>query len=313
MVNQGGRKVFYAKGGFFHPTDITIPPERLEDAILKIARNLGGDISAERPILNTRLDDGSRVSAVWGAPRGSSRPIAVDGHTLTIRKFGQRYTLEQLVEQGSVPQAVATMLVEDILEHRNILISGGTGTGKTTLLNALAASIPPHERVVLIEDNAEILIHTPNLVRLQSREAEAKLGADEPLDAITIRQLVKAALRENPDRIILGEVRGGEARDLLRALNTGHSGSACTLHANSATTALTALSHMAVEDRPGDSPRSVREAIALAIHTVVHIGIDRLKGERHITQVLRVQGYNATDDQFITTALYTLARDRITS
>jgi pilus assembly protein CpaF len=166
-------------------------------------------------------------------------PCAVAGPALTIRKFGRRYTLDDLVENGTLSGGLAHRLVDAIKAERNILISGGTGTGKTTLLNALAARIPDDNRIVVIEETAEIHLEKPNLVRFEARRAQIPLGHETPLPAVTIADLVRATLRHRPDRIIVGEVRGAEAFDLLQALNTGHLGSLTTIHANSADQALT--------------------------------------------------------------------------
>src|SRR6185503_7192155 len=145
----------------------------------------------------------------------------------------RRYTLDELVEVGALSSATARLLVASINSERNVLISGGTGTGKTTLLNALAACIPDDHRIVLIEETAEIHLNKPNLVRFEARRAQVPLGQEQPLPAVSISDLVRATLRHRPDRIIVGEVRGPEAFDLLQALNTGHLGSLCTIHANS--------------------------------------------------------------------------------
>jgi pilus assembly protein CpaF len=294
MVIAGGRRVFIEREGRIEHTDITIPAEALESAIVRIAHCCNDDVSEEQPLLDGRLDDGSRVAAMLP-------PCAVDGPVLTIRKFGERYTLDQLVERGSMPGDVATLLVNAIRARKNILISGGTGTGKTTLLNALADTIPDTDRIILIEDTSEILIHKDNLVRMESRRSQPKLGTEEPMKAITIADLVFASLRHRPDRIILGEVRAAEAWDLLQALNTGHPGSFSTLHANTAPQALRRLANLALM-ASGTSPGGVKDAIALAINLVVHI--ERLDGPRRVTHVLNVDDYDNRKDQFITSMLY---------
>jgi len=295
MVNDGGRRVFIERHGFIERTDITIPTEALESAIVRIAHFCHDDISEEQPLLDGRLPDGSRVSAMLP-------PCAVDGPTLTIRKFGERYTLEQLVTSGSADEDVATWLREAIRSRKNILISGGTGTGKTTLLNALADTIPDTDRIILIEDTSEILIHKDDLVRMESRRSQPKLGTDDPMKAVTIADLVVASLRYRPDRIILGEVRGGEAWDLLQALNTGHGGSFSTIHANSADQALIKLSHYVLMAQKGLPLHAIKEAVTLVIDIVVHI--DRVEGQRRVAQVISVDGYDTRKDQFITSTLY---------
>src|SRR3989442_12537554 len=198
-------------------------------------------------------------------------PCAVDGPTLTVRKFTYRYSLDDLVTVGTLTSDTARILRRAVASRHNILISGGTGTGKTTLLNAVAQTIPPQDRIVLIEETSEILIDKPNLVRFEARRAQVPLGQEEPMPAVTISELVRSTLRHRPDRILVGEVRGPEAFDLLQALNTGHLGSLTTIHANSAEQALTHLAHCVVTANIGLPHRSVRESIALAIQLVVQI------------------------------------------
>jgi pilus assembly protein CpaF len=298
MVNCGGRLVFVEREGHIERTAITIPTEALESAIVRIAHCCNDDISEEQPLLDGRLDDGSRVAAMLP-------PVAVDGPTLTIRKFGERYTLGQLVERGGVAGDVATLLVGAIRARKNILISGGTGTGKTTLLNALADTIPDTDRIILIEETSEILIHKDNLVRMESRRSQPKLGTEEPMKAVTIADLVFASLRHRPDRIILGEVRAGEAWDLLQALNTGHLGSFSTIHANSAVQALSRLANLVLMSSVDMPLRGTKDAIALAIDIVVHI--DRINGQRRVAEVISVDGYDNRKDHFMTSTLYALS------
>jgi len=195
-------------------------------AVKNIARRLGDDISEQKPILDSRLPDGSRVAAVIP-------PCSIHGVTLTIRKFnGRHFTIEDLVKCGSVDATLVERLNEYVERRQNILISGGTGTGKTTLLNALGKLISDDDRILLIEDTSEIQLEKPNLVRFEARQAQAGLPA------VAIRDLLKASLRHRPDRIILGEIRGGEAFDLLQHLNTGHSGTLSTVRASSAQQAI---------------------------------------------------------------------------
>jgi pilus assembly protein CpaF len=211
-----------------------------------------------QPILDARLEDGSRVAAMFP-------PCSVDGPTLTVRKFTKRYALDDLVAVGTLTEDVAQCLRHAVADRQNILISGGTGTGKTTVLNALAETIPPEDRIVLIEETSEIRIDKPNLVRFEARRAQSPLGQEAPLPAVSIADLVRATLRHRPDRIIVGEVRGAEAFDLLQALNTGHLGSLTTIHANAAEQALTRLAHCVLTANVGLPHRSIREAIALAV------------------------------------------------
>src|SRR5579864_5950575 len=200
MINAGSR-IFVERHGELTPVPgITISEQALCAAVKNIARRLGDDISEAKPILDSRLPDGSRVAAVLP-------PCSIDGITLTIRKFNTKhFTMTDLVENGTLTETTAQFLRDKIINRQNILISGGTGSGKTTLLNILADSIPDDERILLIEDTAELNIRKSNLVRFETRRDQAGLPA------VTVRDLLKAALRHRPDRIIVGEIRGGEPR-----------------------------------------------------------------------------------------------------
>jgi pilus assembly protein CpaF len=290
MVNEGGRRVFVERNGALEAVPgRTLESRHLTVAIKNIARACGDEISDAQPLLDARLEDGSRVAAVFP-------PCAVSGPALTIRKFTRRYSLDELVAVGTLTPTLAAQLTVAVALQQNLLISGGTGTGKTTLLNALAAHIPDSDRLVVIEETAEIHLEKPNLLRLEARRAQAPLGQEAPLPPVTIADLVRATLRHRPDRILVGEVRGAEAFDLLQALNTGHLGSLTTIHANSAEQALTRLAHCVLTANVGLPHHSIREAIALAIHLVVHIA--RVDGRRCVTQALSVRGYDAQTDAF---------------
>jgi pilus assembly protein CpaF len=291
MVNEGGQRVFVEREGTleFVP-DRRLEPRNLTAAIKNIARACGDEISDIQPRLDARLEDGSRVAAMFP-------PCAVAGPALTIRKFTRRYALEDLIRVGTLTPAVATALTDALASQQNILISGGTGTGKTTLLNALAAYIPDGDRIIVIEDTAEIHLTKPNLLRVEARRAQVPFGQESALPAVTITDLLRATLRHRPDRIVLGEVRGAEAFDLLQALNTGHLGSLSTIHANSAEQALTRLAHCVLTANVGLPHRSVREAIALAIQLVVHIV--REQGRRRVRELAHIRGYDANGDQFL--------------
>ena len=290
MVNAGGRRVFVERDGVMEVIpDRTLESRNLTVAIKNIARACGDEISDVQPILDARLEDGSRVAAMFP-------PCAVDGPALTIRKFTRRYSLDDLVEIGTVTPELAAGLVAAITTEQNILISGGTGTGKTTLLNALAAYIPDRDRVVLIEETSEIHLAKPNLLRFEARRPQLPLGQEAPLPPVSIADLLRATLRHRPDRIVVGEVRGAEAFDLLQALNTGHLGSLSTIHANSSEQALTRLAHCVLTANVGLPHRSIREAIGLAIHLVVHIA--RVDGRRRVTEIISVRGYDVQTDRF---------------
>ena len=256
-----------------------------------IARALGDDVSEEKPILDSRLPDGSRVAAVFP-------PCSVGGTTLTIRKFQTRFfTADELVRIGTHDtRRAGAHAATRSSKNENILISGGTSTGKTTLLNALAAFLPPNDRVVLIEDTAELQIERPNLVRFEARREQPGLPA------VTIRDLLRATLRHRPDRIIVGEVRGGEAFDLLQALNTGHSGTLSTIHANSAASRRSRAFHPA-SCRAASSCRTqaVRHQIADAISLVLHL--DRRQGVRCAAELLRIRRYAVAEDHYETDEL----------
>lgn len=289
MVN-GSRRVFIERAGLLEEVeDVRVDERNLKVAVKNIARALGDDVSEEKPILDSRLPDGSRVAAVFP-------PCSVGGTTLTIRKFQTKFfTAEELVRIGTLTAEVLAAVRTAIEANRNILISGGTSTGKTTLLNALAAFLPLSDRVVLIEDTAELQIDRPNLVRFEARREQAGLPA------VTIRDLLRATLRHRPDRIIVGEVRGGEAFDLLQALNTGHSGTLSTIHANSAEQALARFSSCVVQSGIELPYQAVRYQIADAIDLVLHLG--RTQGTRVVRQLLRIIRYEAQGDRYETDPL----------
>src|SRR5581483_2955243 len=226
LVN-GPASVFVEKDGQMHQVGgIMIPEKSLQVAVRNIARILGDDVSEDQPLLDARLPDGSRLAAVFP-------PCSGAGTVLAIRKFhGRRYNAEELVRIGALSPILLERLRRAVQARQNILISGATGTGKTTLLSALAAFIEPDERIIIIEDTSELQLDAKNLVRLEARREKPAVPA------VTVRDLLRTTLRLRPDRILLGEVRGGEAFDLLQVLNTGHAGTLATLHANSAAQAI---------------------------------------------------------------------------
>jgi pilus assembly protein CpaF len=289
MVNAGSR-IFIERNGELEAVDgIVLSEQALYAAVKNIARRLGDDISEEKPILDSRLPDGSRVAAMLP-------PCSIDGITLTIRKFNTRhFTMADLIENGTLSAETAALLREKVGNRQNILISGGTGSGKTTLLNILADSIPGDERILLIEDTAELNIRKNNLVRLETRREQTGLPA------VTIRDLLKAALRHRPDRIIVGEVRGGEAFDLLQALNTGHAGSLCTLHANSARQAVTRFADCVLQSGIELPHRAIMANIASAVDLLVHIG--RTKGQRVVSEIVAMRGFDNEKNEYRLDAL----------
>jgi pilus assembly protein CpaF len=300
MVNRGGREVYIERAGRIEHVAVTVESKGLDYAITKIARFCQNEADPNQPMVEARLeDDGSRVAVVLP-------PCSPDGATMTIRKFGRRYSLTELVEAGSVPATVAQMLRDAIATRRNILIAGSTGSGKTSLLNAVANLIPAHERIVVIEDTTEIEIDrkTHHVVRLQSRRKLRTRPEEAPVDPVSIDDLLRAALRHRPDRIILGEVRGAEAYSLLQAMNSGHKGSLSTLHSNSAAEALTRLTHLVLESGIKLPYESVQEAIGLAINLVVHLDLDLETGQRRVGQVMGVRKYDRETKQFVTDSLY---------
>jgi pilus assembly protein CpaF len=280
MVN-GGDCVFFEKNGFLERAQ---GDRALMVAVKNIARRLGNDISEASPILDSRLPDGSRVAAVIP-------PCSLRGVTLTIRKFNTRhFEMQDLIQVGTLDQSLANRLEDCVLSRKNILISGGTGTGKSTTLGILAKFIPDDERLLLIEDTAEIHSNHTNLVRFEARREQ------NGVPAVAIRDLLKAALRHRPDRIILGEVRGAEAFDLLQLLNTGHSGTLSTIHANSAKQGLARFTSCVLQSGIDLPYRSIKASIGDSINIVIHL--ERRPGRRFISEVLEINSYNPNADLF---------------
>jgi len=292
MVN-GSKRVFVERAGVLeHVPDVQVDERNLKVAVKNIARALGDDVSEDKPILDSRLPDGSRVAAVFP-------PCSLGGTTLTIRKFQTRFfTADELVRIGTMPRMVLMELRLAIDRRENILISGGTSTGKTTLLNALAAFLPPDDRICLIEDTAELQIDSPNVVRFEARRQQGDLPA------VTIRDLLRATLRHRPDRIVVGEVRGAEAFDLLQALNTGHAGTLSTIHANSAVQALTRLASCVLQSGVELPYQAIRHQIADSIDYVLHLA--RHGGARLVTELLHVDGYDAKSDKYTFARLFSI-------
>ena len=295
MVN-GANRVFIERHGYVEAVSgIEIGERALTVAVKNIARRLGDDISESKPILDSRLPDGSRVAAVMP-------PCSLQGVTLTIRKFSSRhFEVEDLIRTGTIDRALANRLEDYVLQRRNILISGGTGAGKTSLLAALGKYIPPDERILLIEDTAEIQFAHENLVRFEARREQ------NGTPAVSIRDLLKAALRHRPDRLVVGEVRGGEAFDLLQLLNTGHSGSLSTIHANSARQALSRFTSCVLQSGVELPYRAIKTNLADSLNVVIQI--ERRPGCRFVSEVLEINTYNPDADLFDFSPIFVARRE----
>ncbi len=296
MIN-GPENVFIEQSGRLFKLDKQFESQRrLEDIIQRIVGLAGREVNQANPICDTRLPDGSRVNVVLP-------PIALCGPTITIRKFSKTpMTIEKLIEYGSITQEIADKLQLLVKAKYNIFISGGTGSGKTTFLNALSNYIPKDERVITIEDSAELQITgVDNLVSLETRNANAS-GAGQ----ITIRDLIKSSLRMRPERIVVGEVRGGEALDMLQAMNTGHDGSLSTGHANSTQDMLSRLETMVLQGAAGLPLEAIRQQIASAVDIIIHLSRLRDKS-RKTMEITEVVGYE--NGQIILNPLYIFEED----
>jgi pilus assembly protein CpaF len=295
MVN-GPDRVFIERDGYIQQVPgIALGERSLTVAVKNIARRLGDDISESKPILDSRLPDGSRVAAVIP-------PCSLSGVTLTIRKFNSRhFDIEDLIRSCTLDRRLANQLEDYLLQRRNLVISGGTGTGKTTLLTALGKFIPADERILLIEDTAEIQLAHENLVRFEARRAQ------NGTPAVSIRDLLKAALRHRPDRILVGEVRGGEAFDLLQLLNTGHSGTISTIHASSAKQGLSRFTSCVLQSGVDLPYRAIKTNIGDSLNVVVQI--ERRPGRRFISEVLEINSYDPDADLFDFCAIYAAPRE----
>lgn len=296
MIN-GPDNIFIEKKGRLTKLDQTFENERrLEDVVQKIVGLAGREVNQANPIVDTRLPDGSRVNVVLP-------PIARNGATVTIRKFSKTpMTIEQLIKFGSITPDIAAVLEKLIRAKYNIFICGGTGSGKTTFLNALSNYIPKEERVITIEDSAELqIVGVDNLVSLETRNANAA-GAGQ----ISIRDLIKSSLRMRPERIVVGEVRGAEALDMLQAMNTGHDGSLSTGHANSTKDMLSRLETMVLQGAEGLPLEAVRQQIGSAIDIIIHLS--RLRDHsRKTMEITEVLGYEA--GEILLNPLYVFEED----
>ena len=298
MVN-GASKVYVERKGKLERTPIVFEND---DQVLKlidrIIMPLGRRIDPDSPTVDARLPDGSRVNAII-------QPVAIDGPSITIRKFMKgRLSVEQLIEFGSLTASMAEFIRACVVSHLNIIISGGTGSGKTTLLNVLSSFIPGDERIVTIEDAAELRLQQDHIVRLETKPTDV-----EGKNGVTIRDLVRNSLRMRPDRIIVGECRGGEALDMLQAMNTGHDGSLTTLHANSPRDAVSRLETMCLMAGIDLPIKVLRQQVASAIDVIIQQS--RLRGgARKVTSITEVSGMEG--DAIIMTEIFRYEQKGVT-
>lgn len=293
MIN-GYQDIFVERSGRLTKLDSQFESrQELETIITKFVSQAGRAVNESEPIVDTHLEDGSRVNVVMP-------PVALNGPIVTIRRFPKEaMTVEKLIQYGSITPEVAEVLRLLVSSKYNIFVSGGTGSGKTTFLNALSNFIPRDERIITIEDSAELQIkNIDNLVRLETRNA----GPDGT-GAITIRDLIKSALRMRPDRIVVGEVRGAEALDMLQAMNTGHDGSLSTGHANSTADMLRRLETMVLQGAEGLPLEAIRQQIASAVDIVIHLSRLRDKS-RKTMEIVEILGYDTAQRQFQVNPLY---------
>ncbi|GAP05703.1 MAG TPA: CpaF family protein [Anaerolinea thermolimosa] len=299
MVN-GPKFVYIERRGKIQKTNITFEDdEAVLRLIEKIVLPLGRRIDADTPTVDARLPDGSRVNAIIP-------PCAIDGPTITIRKFQKdKLTIQQLINLGSITQNMADFIRACVISRLNIIISGGTGSGKTTLLNILSSFIPADERIITIEDAAELKLQQEHVVRLETKPPNA-----EGRNAVTVRDLVRNALRMRPDRIVVGECRGGEALDMLQAMNTGHDGSLTTLHANTPRDALSRLETMVLMSGMDLPVRVIREQIASAIDLIIQQARMR-DGTRKVISISEVSGMEG--DTIVMTEIFKFEQTGISS
>ena len=291
MIN-GTTGVYADRNGVIERVPLSVPftNERLQAAVERVARILGQDLTTQNPILNTRLPDGSRVAVV-------GPPASVNGVTLTIRKFNRWYSTDELIGMGTLPRSVRDQVVQFMKEKRNGIISGGTGSGKTTLMKAFLDHLPIEDRLLIIEQPTELRVRQPHAIRWEAVDAIPGQVAITPSD------LLAAALRHRPDRIIIGEVRNECAYDLLQAMNTGHGGTLSTVHAKSGLDALNRLANLALSARPNLNHAFVRSETAAAIDFVLYCEREQT-GARHIRELIAVTGYSQAEQCFQAETLY---------
>ena len=278
LVNGHGQ-VYIEKQGKLHTTEVAFQDDQhLMLIIERIVSRVGRRVDEASPMVDARLPDGSRINAIIP-------PLALDGPALSIRRFGKhRYDISALVEKGSLSPELVEFLQAVVRSRLNVLVCGGTGSGKTTMLNCLSAFVPEDERIVTIEDSAELSLQQPHVVRLETRPANLE-GKGE----VTQRDLVRNCLRMRPDRIVVGEVRGAEVFDMLQAMSTGHDGSIATIHANSARECLSRLEMMMLLSGVSIPQRAMRQQVASAVNLIVHIA--RLSdGSRKVLKISEVSG-----------------------
>jgi pilus assembly protein CpaF len=284
MGNPDSSWWFEREGTLYRAQDVSFASEGLRTGLEVVANKLGKKLDEDNPVLNAQLPDGSRLAAVIP-------PVVRPAPAIVIRKFSsRRFTIQDLINRGTLTQDLAAFLSEQVADGKTILISGGTGTGKTTLLNILAQSIPSNERIVIIEDTAELSIQKPNILA-------AECQTDTYKRPVSFDDLLRSALRWRPDRIIVGEVRGIEARTLLDSFNTGHTGSLATIHANSASKALRRFASLVVRNHQQAAIEDIEAEIGESVDFVIHI--DRQPGRRTVREIIRFSGYERRNKQFI--------------
>src|ERR1700756_2057098 len=284
MGNPDSSWWFEREGTLYRAKDVSFASEGLRTGLEVVANKLGKKLDEDNPVLNAQLPEGSRLAAVIP-------PVVRPAPAMVIRKFSsRRFTVEDLINRGTLTQELAAFLSEQVTDGKTILISGGTGTGKTTLRNILAQAIPSNERIVIIEDTAELAIQKPNVLA-------AECQTDTFKRSVSFDDLLRSALRWRPDRIILGEVRGIEARTLLDSFNTGHTGSLATIHANSASKALTRFANLVMRDHAQTTFSDTEAEIGDAVDFVVHV--ERRPPCRILREVLALRGYDRDAKRFL--------------
>ena len=297
LVN-GAHQVYVERGGKIESTDVRFNDDaHLLNIIDRIVSKVGRRIDESMPMVDARLQDGSRVNAIIP-------PLAIDGPVLSIRRFGRdTLTMDDLIRLGSISPAIVDVLKAIVLARLNVMISGGTGSGKTTLLNVMSSYIPERERIITIEDSAELQLRQPHVVRLETRQVNV-----EGKGQITQRDLVRNNLRMRPDRIVVGEVRGAEALDMLQAMNTGHDGSLTTVHANSSRDALSRIETMVAMSGVQFPIAALRAQIASAIDVILHMERHE-DGRRRITSVQEINGMES--DTIVMSEIFAFTRSGV--